>query len=465
MAASQGWNLILSISSAMVLARLLTPDDFGLFAVASPLMVFAHQIQDMGLTSAIIQARTLNKRQLDALFWLALGVSLVLTMLVVSAAPLIARLLHDTRLSAILAVCSLSIVATTLAAQPSALLSRDLRFRVIALRNMAATALATAASIAIAATTHSYWALAVSMILVPLFNFAASVRPARWHPGIPRRGAGTEALIGFGFHLSGANLLNFASRNADNLIIAYATSPRELGIYDRAYRILLYPINQALQPLGQVMIPMLSRCLDKPDRFRSQYWSAVILIHVLCLPGLVIAMIFPETVIGMLLGPRWLEGASLFGWFAGAGLFQIYLGTTSWLLISQGRGREYLYVGLLTSGVALVSFLIGIGWGIRGVALAYVLGQAIVCLPFQLWIVGRSGHVQHREMALRLLPHGCALGLACTLIATFRWQLGSPHMAALIAETVAAYATYATTIFVFSSNRLLILEAIRNRRL
>ncbi len=463
MAASQGWSLLLSITSAMVLARLLTPEDFGILAMAAPLIGFAHQVQAMGFTSSIIQAPRLDKRQLDAPFWLSFGVSLLMTSLVIIAAPLISRLLHDPRLSAVLIVCALSIIVTTLAAQPTAILSRNLRFRAIAKRNIAATTIATLVSIGIAAATHSYWALVVSMILVPLINFVASASLVRWRPGLPRRNSGAGAMIGFGLNLSGANLLNFASRNADNLIIAYATSPQQLGIYDRAYRMLLYPINQALLPLGEVLIPTLSRSIDDPASYRRHYWRAVLLLLFLCLPGLVVAVIFPETVIGMLLGPRWLEGAPLFGWFAAAGLFQIYLGTTNWLLISQGRGGDYLRVMLFGSVVALASFLVGIGWGIRGVAVAYVLGQAIICLPFQLWIVGREGHIRLREIALRLVPHCAALALVSFMLAACRWQFGTPGLAMLIAEVVAAYTAYGLVLVLSPAYRQLMMGVAQKR--
>lgn len=441
-AIAQVWSLLLSMISAMALARLLTPADFGVLAVAAPVMGIAHQLQVLGFSSAIIQAREIDKRQLDTLFWTSLSLSLLLALTIGLTAPLVARLLHDSRLRAVLVVAAVSILAMALTAQPTAILARNLRFRAIALRNIVSTTLGTLAALAVAVATHSYWALIVGMVLVPVVNFAGSASLARWRPGLPRFGANAGAIQKFGLTVWAANLFNVTSRNADNLIVSYATSPRELGIYDRAYRLLLYPINQAVFPLGQVLIPTLSRCIDDPPRYRKLYWRAVAILLQLIQPALAIAIVFPATVIGLLLGPAWLDGAALFGWFGAAGLFQIFSSTTSWLLVSQGRGRDLLRIGLASSVVALASFTLGIFWGIRGVAICYVLGQGLLCLPYSLWEVGRVGPILHRELLARLVPHCAALAATLALILASRLAFGSPRWLMLIAVSASAYLCY-----------------------
>jgi PST family polysaccharide transporter len=138
----------------------------------------------------------------------------------------------------------------------------------------------------------------------------------------------------------------------------------------------------------------------------------------------------------------------MFAWFGVAGLFQIFLGTTNWLLMSQGRGHEYMRVMLFTSIVALLSFLAGRYWGARGIATAYVLGQGLVCLPWQLWVVGRTSHVRHRELFERLAPHLAALTIVIALVMFSRWQFGSPGWLLLSANVIAAYSAYAIVLFI-----------------
>ena len=460
-AVAQGWTVVLSLGSGMVLARLLTPSDYGVLAAVAPLIGTAHQLQSLGFSPAIIHARHIDKRQLDALFWTSFGLSVVLAGALVAAAPVTARLFGDPRLEAVLMVASLSVMAMALVTQPTALLARQMRFRAIALRNVFSVTAATIASIAVAAATHSYWALVIGPVMVPLLNLVTTATLANWLPGLPRRGANARGLLKFGMSVWAANVLTFVSRNADNLIVAYAATPRDLGIYDRAYRVLLYPINQAVQPLGQVMISSLSHTREEPERYRAVYWRTVALLLMACQPGIALAVVYPRTVIGLLLGPAWLDGAAIFSWFGIAGLFQIFLATTNWLLISQGRGGTLVRIGVVTSLVALASFAIGISWGITGVAIAYVVGQAACCLPYTLWETGRTSLVDHRNLALQLMPHAAALALTLGGLIAAREMFGLPRWPLLITATLGAYLGYVAVLLCIGRSRALLLELLR----
>lgn len=461
---AQAWTLIVTIASAMALARLLTPADYGVIAASAPVIGIAHQLQAMGFSTAIIQAAEIDKRQLNALFWTSFAISLVLATAVACSAPVVAHLLGDARLRPVLTIAAVAIVALALAAQPSAILSRNLRFRALAMRDIVSVTIATTVSVGIAVATHSYWALVAGMVLGPVLNFILSAILARWVPCMPTRGAKAGAMLHFGFRVWSANLFNFTSRNADNLIVAYAAGPRQLGIYDRAYRLLLYPINHAVIPLGQVMIPTLSRSLDQADRYRVHYWRAVGVLLLLCQPALAIAVVWPATVMGLLLGPGWLQGAPIFGWFAAAGLFQLFQSTTNWLLTSQGRGRTLMHVMLVTSVVALTSFMLGIQWGIRGVAIAYVVGQGLLSLPFTLWAVGRDGPVRHGDFRVRLLPHVSALALVLGMVLLTRAQFGLPRWPLLLTVTVMAYGIYGLVLMTMAGSRDLAQGLIRQLR-
>ena len=457
---AQGCTVSLSFFGAVVLARLLTPADYGLVAAAAPVIGVGQHLKGFGFATVIVQARKIDKPQIDMLFWASLAVSVVLAGVIAALAPALARLLDDRRLASVLPIAALSIVAAALAAQPTAILLRNLRFRTVAIRNVVSVGIATIVSVVIAAWTGSYWALIVGMVLTPVINFSISAGVAGWWPGLPRRGGSVAAMVKFGMNVWSANLFNFASRNADNLIVAYATNPRELGIYDRAYRLLLYPIHQAVLPLGQVMIPTLSRSLDKPEHYARLYWRAIAGLLLVCQPGMVIATVFPKTVIGLLLGPAWLAGAAIFGWCGIAGMFQIFLITTQWLLTSQGRGRELMWVTLTTSAIALASFVLGVQWGSLGLIIAYVLGQGLICLPLTLWAVGRAGPVRYADFARRLTPHLVALGFALAIATFSRMTFGSPRWPMLIAVSLLAYASYATVLLIMAGSRELVKEAL-----
>jgi PST family polysaccharide transporter len=450
---AQVWNLLLTIGSALILARLLTPSDYAVMAVVLPVIGAAHMVQSLGLNNAIVIAKSLEQRQLDALFWLALTVALGLIVAIILAAPAIAALVGDPRVGPVLPVATLSILFVTLMAQPSALLARQLRFRDIALSEFAASTIGTGTTVLLVALTRSYWALLAGIILTPLTQGVIATIAVRWRPGgyAPPREAGP--LLHFGFKVWGGNLFQYAARNADNLIVARFASPQALGIYDRSYRVLFNPLNQASAPLAKVMVPTLSRSRDDPRSYRSQYWAGVSLLLLACHPMLALALAYPATMIGLMLGPAWLEGAPLFRWFAIGGLFQIFLGTTGWLFVSQGRGGEHLRVNLVGAVVAIASYAIGIRWGIEGVAAGMVIGQVFIALPYTLWRLGQEGPVGWREQVIGLLPHVLATLLVAALVFAERAMFGAPHWPQLIPTAILAYLVYAGVLFALPASR------------
>lgn len=459
-ALAQGWSFALSVVSVVVLARLLSPSDYAVMAVVTPLLAFGMQVQGLGLSTAVIRAPELSKPQLGTLFWIAFAVSLTMTFALVAASDWIAAGLGDPRIGPALMVAAAAVTLVSLSAQPNALLTRALRFRAMALRNVVSGTIGAAVTIGLAWQTASYWSLVVGLLTVHCCNLIGNVLLLRWYPSRPGPLAEVSGLLRFGFSVWGAHMIAFAARHADNLIVAYATSPRELGLYDRAYQVLLNPLNQAVSPLGQVMLPTLTRAQDEPARYRLHYWRAVLVLLALIHPALVIAAVNPGTVIGLLLGPQWLEAAPLFGWFAAGGTVLMYVVTLDWLLVSQGRGGELLRKELVASLIALTSFAVGIGWGIKGMAIAFVLGQVVLATPHALWLTGRSGQIGYRELAARLAPHLAAL-LAALAVALFAQltikQLLWPQ---LIAVTLGGYLAYALTLLALPSSRPLVASVL-----
>lgn len=453
LALAQSLSLILSIGSSMVLARLLRPQDYAVMASIAPVIGAMQTAQTLGLASAIIRAERLDKHQIDAIFWLVLCLSLLLATLVAFCGPVLAHWLTGLRLDREYAFMSLALVTAGLSCVPSAMLSRSLHFRIVALNSMIAGALGVVVTVLLAASLRNHWALLVAPVLVPLISAMLAAARLRWLPGWPRQVAGLSALLDFGLKLWATNLLTFVSRNADNLIVAGTSTPHELGIYDRSYRVLIYPLTQAVTPLGQVLVPTLTRTITDPDLYRLQYWRVTGLLMLAMFPALVVVTAFPTTLIGVVLGPAWLEAGPLFGWFAGAAMVELTLSTFNWLMTSQGRGNDMLRTGLVNALVALASFAIGIAWGILGVAVAFALGRLCLCLPHGFWRAGREGPLGHGEMARLLAPHTVALGATFMLIWAVRQLFGNPLWPMLLTSLGASYLVYLLLLLAFPATR------------
>lgn len=353
-ALGQGMTVIVSFGSMLVLSRLLSPDDFGVFAAAAPIIGFAQQLQALGTTLAIVQAREVTKAQLNALFWISFSLAVVLAAIVALSGPWVARLV-------------------------------------------------------------------ASALVMPLVAFAISAMATRWRPGLPERGAQVRPMLGFGIRIWLANQFAFAARQADNLVIGHAESSHALGLYNRAYSLLLFPIIRIVPAFGSVAVPGLARLVDDAEASRQLYWRTVGLLLLACHPPLLVVLFMPHALIRLLIGPQWLEAANLFSWFAAGACAEVFAATLTWLMTSRGRGNAMVRASAVCSVVALVAFVTGIRWGVEGVAIGYVASQLLIGFPHMAWLATREGPVSLPGLVRGLLPHALGLLAAGLALAAWTW--------------------------------------------
>lgn len=423
-----------------------------MLAVVIPVLGLVTQIQTLGVNLSIVLGKASSPRELSTMFWVQLAASACLSLAMAAAAGVVARIAGDPRLVLALTWSAAIPLLYAIGNLPYGLLSRALRLKEIALVQMAAFGLATATAVIGAWATGSYWALIAAQAVSPLITALGYSALARWIPGAPGPFAEVRPHLALGLHVTAANLFTYLSRNADNLIVAAAATPRVLGLYDRSYRALLYPVSQAVQPLSQAVVPALSRTVE-PARYRRQYWTAIAVLLLICSPLLVVATINPAALVAALLGSQWGDAAPLFATFAAMGLFYPLQSTLPWLLMSQGRGRELMILNLISAALALGSFATVFVWDVPTMIVVYALGQGLICLPFGLWWTGRSGPVDLRDMIANLVPHLGATGITLALVAGLKAVFGYPGWPLLAATTVAAYLVFAATLCAFPRTR------------
>lgn len=460
---SQGGKVAISFIGTVILGRLLLPSDFGLLAAVNPILGFAVQLQNLGLTQAIIQRETISRHQLNALFWVSMGISTSIAGVICLAAPWIAEFFHDERLTTLYIVSSASIILSAASAQPIALLNRNLQFRTLATRDLIASVLATGATIYVAWATHSYWALVVGQIFPPFVTLVICARAAKWRPGVPRFDKDAMGMLRFGAGVSLFNMSNFLARNLDNVLIGHFENSHALGLYDRAYKLLMYPLTQAIFPIGRVILPTLSRLQGDHARYRHAYLRTMKALLILIHPALLVTILFSDLVIGVLLGPRWLDAAPIFSVLGIAGLHQMFTSTLGWLYVSQGRGGDYAKLGFIVSPVTIASFAIGIQWGVLGLTIVYAASELLIRFPYTMWHVGRKGPISNRFLLKSIAPNILALlGTTAALYLLHEYSELGPILK-LVAATAIAYAAYLTTLLLFPSDRKLLVGLLSLR--
>ncbi|HTK47674.1 MAG TPA: lipopolysaccharide biosynthesis protein [Gemmatimonadaceae bacterium] len=422
---AQAAQFILSMAGTVVLARLLTPQDYGLIGMVTVVTGFLTLFKDLGLSQATVQREELTHGQTTNLFWVNVGASTLIALVAASLAPLIARFYGEPRLTSITMVLALGFVFGGFTVQHQALLTRQMRFGLLAASSVIAAILGLAVGIVLAWRGASYWALVGQQLTVALVTAAAAWIFCDWRPGLPSRGSGVRELVAFGGNITGFNVVNYFARNGDNLLIGKVWGPAALGLYAKAYQLLLLPLTQINYPVAAVLVPTLSRLANDPARYRAAFVRTLEKLLMVTMPGIVFLMVTADWAVRVVLGPQWTEAATIFSWLAVAGFLQPVGTTTGWLFVSQNRTRAMFKWGVIGSTMAIASILIGLPWGAVGVAMSYGVSGLLIRTPVGLWYVGREGPVRTRDFYVTMAPF--AIAAICSGLAVLGYRcVGSP---------------------------------------
>jgi O-antigen/teichoic acid export membrane protein len=404
-AAAQGANFFLNLAYIMVLARLLVPQDFGLFAMVTTVMGFLIIFQDAGLSTATVQRQEITHAQVSNLFWVNVVVGGVTTLLLAASAPAIAWFYREPRLIGITLVLSIMFLLLSSTVQHRALLNRQMRFGAIAMIDVVSMLAGYLTGIALALWEYGYWALVFAYVVQVTIKLVLTWSISRWRPRLPSRNTQTWHLLSFGADITAGNLMLSLARGADSLLIGRFFGAAAIGLYSRGSILLMRPVQQFMLPIRAVLVPALSRIQSQHDRYRRtflQVFEAIALVGFL-LTGLFLALSYPVTL--AVLGPKWEAVAVIFAGFTMAALAHPFFAASAWLFTSQGRGKDWVLTNAIMSGVTLCSFLAGLPFGPAGVAIFYSASCVLIQLPVVYYMAGRRGPVSRKDLWIGCLRH------------------------------------------------------------
>jgi O-antigen/teichoic acid export membrane protein len=445
---SQGFKFFAGIAATVVLARLLTPQDYGLVGMVAVVTGFVSMFKDMGLSMATIQKSEINFEQASTLFWVNVALSVLVMLLTIALAPLVARFYHEPRLTWITIVLAGSFIFGGLTAQHEALLRRQMRFAALASAEIIALLVGIGTAIVMAWRGAGYWSLVFSQVALA-FAYAVGVWiVCDWRPRLPRRDTGVRSMLAFGRNLTGFSIVNYGARNLDNMLIGRFWGSESLGLYARAYQLLLLPIDQINTPIAAVAVPALSRLADSPERYRQAYLRILEKIALLTMPGMALMIATSDWVVALLLGPRWMGVSRLFAFLGVVGLIQPVANTVGWLFITQGRTRHLFQWGLIGSTIMIIGIVAGLPWGALGVAVSYSFVFLCIVTPLLFWFVGRAGPVRTSDFYRTIAPTAYASVCVMVALTALRRWVSIPHP--LVGLAVSAAITVAITLLLLS---------------
>ncbi len=371
---------VIQIIASITMARLLFPDDFGLMGMAIVFQGIAQLLADFGIGAAIVQHQKVNDVTLDSAFWANMLVSVCLTGTMILSAPLIGHFYDNHQVVILIQVMSLSLLVAGLRTIPRTLQYKAMQFDVIARIGVIASLTGAVVAILMAWSGFGVWSLVAQPIVGNIIDMAGAWLAVKWRPRWQFNWSSIASLVHFSAGVLGTNLLNYANRNADNLLIGKFLGSGSLGLYALAYEVALYPLSQISSVIVKVLFPTLSKLQDDIPTLQRAYLTGLGLIAMITFPMLLGLLSVRHEFVAVVLGEKWLPMAPILGVFCITGLVQS-LGTTSGVIfLSMGRTTLLFKFTLIATPILIASFLLGIKWGIVGVAIAYSVVSVVVTI-------------------------------------------------------------------------------------
>src|SRR5438874_5596835 len=272
------------IIGSVILARLLTPADFGLVTMVLSFGMVLQSFGSTGFIEATIQREEVDDKQISTLFWIGVTLSLFLTLLFMALAPAIAWFYNEPRLKPIVLAFAGSILLAGLSTQHQALLKRNMQFYRVSAYETAATFISLAVAITLAFWGWGYWALVARWVVSPLVITAGAWLACGWRPGLPAIGSGVRPMLRFALNTYGNYILGYFGKTMDKILLGRFQGSYLLGNYDRAYQLANALPLQLLSALTGVAISAFSRLSRDPEKYRDTYLRTLSTIAFVCMP-------------------------------------------------------------------------------------------------------------------------------------------------------------------------------------
>lgn len=441
---SQGVKFFFSMAATVVLARLLTPADYGLIGMVAVVTGFVSLFKDMGLSQATVQREEITAAQVSTLFWVNIAVSTAVMLLTAALAPGVAWFYGEPRLTLITVGYAAGFLAGGLTVQHEALLRRQMRFGALAALELGSLVAGLLAAVALAWYGWGYWALVANQLVFGVIYAAGVWAVCRWKPGRPVRGSGVRSMLAFGGNLTGFNVVNYFGSNLDNLLVGRFWGAQQLGLYAKAYQLLLLPVDQINAPVAGVSVPALARLTGEPERYRAAYMRILEKLTLVTMPLAAFMIVTSDWLVRLVLGPQWDETARIFMILGFGALLLPVHNSTGWLFMTQGRTREMFHWGFIDVALKVSLILAGLPWGATGVAFG-IVARVYLEAPLLFWFVGRRGPVRAGDICRAALPAACAA--VCTLAALVGLRAALPGVSPLVGVAAAFAVTVCASLF------------------
>lgn len=430
---SRAAQLIVQLGAAMILARILTPADYGIQAMVLPLAFLMNGIGQQALQSAVMQEDTLTPIDASGLFYAALPINLALTTIMALLGPALAWLYNEPRVVLVTVVWAAVIFVVSLSSIHEALLKRQLHFVTMARAQLSTHALSFAVAIGAALAGAGYWALMLQVAVMELGRGAAMWTLVSWRPRRELSKSGNADLLRrYWLRVMGARVISWIGDQSDRIMVGTLGGASIAGLYDSAKRWAWFPFFELFIPLTDVAVATLSRVRNDADRFRAYVRHALRPVISLSLPIAAFMFVEARLVLHVILGPQWLGGAVYVRWLCVAIVGATMIRLMQWVYLSTGTTMRQLRWSFITTPVILSAVVIGgLVFGPVGVAAMLAASTCALAVPSALNAIRGTPLTMADCFGVLLQPLLAAVAAALLLFAFGSRLAATPPLLAL----------------------------------
>jgi O-antigen/teichoic acid export membrane protein len=408
----------------LILARLLVPAEFGL---AGMVLVFTGVIlllTDVGFSGSLIQLERIDEDDRCTAFWTSVAVGFTLFALASAAAPAVADFYGEPRVRWMFVVVCTGFITGSLCTTQASLLWRAMNFRALELRAMLAAVASAAAGIGAALAGLGAWSLIIQSVALSVVSLVAIWTLSPWKPRFSFSRTSLRRMASFSANVFGARMLNYGDRNVDNLLVGRFLGAKALGIYAIGYSVIIVPFERLVWPIQSVLIPAFASMQQDLPRMRALWLRGVRLTATIMLPAMTGVIAVAPDFVTTLLGERWRPATTVIQILAWVALVQSLAVLSS--AVYQSRNRSGLLLRITAFGFAVdaTSFVIGLHWGVKGVATGYAVANTLIVVPLNLWLVMRLLAVSPLAVLRELRGVGEATVVMAAAVIGFRHAPG-----------------------------------------
>lgn len=374
----QGAQFILSV----ILMRLLSPDAYGLIGMAMVFIGFANIFKEFGFGSALVQRSHLAESHYSSTYFGNIAMGVLLCFLFLALGPVLSRFYVDVRLTPIIRILAIDFAIAGFGMVPRAILQRRMRFDILSKIDITMTLLPGIFAVVLAFAGWEVWALVVQSLLATLFSVIMYSYFSPWKPSLVFSPRAVKELWSYSANLTGFNFINYWARKSDDLLIGKFMGSASLGIYSRAYSLLLLPINQVISVISGVMFPALSKIQREKERVKRIYLRAMRLLSFITFPMMIGLFVVAKPFVLALFGPKWSGVIPIIQILTWVGVTQTLCNPTGWIYTSQGKTDWMFWWGVFGSGTLILAIIIGVWFGnVKSVAISYAVVNLLITYP------------------------------------------------------------------------------------